>query len=62
MTDYETLIAECIAALEKPLSPACNETANCRRAGGSYYCQVIRPHDYQRDREMDAGMLRRKIQ
>jgi len=23
MTDYETLITECITAMEKPLSPAC---------------------------------------
>jgi hypothetical protein len=40
-----------------PLPSPCNESMECRRAGGCYYCQVIRPFEYRRDREMDAEML-----
>jgi hypothetical protein len=60
MTNYEKLVAECIAAVEKPLSPPCNESVACRRAGGCYHCQVIRPFEYRRDREMDAEMFRKR--
>lgn len=43
MTDYETLIGECIAEMEKPLPPACNETEDCRKAGGCFGCLVFMP-------------------
>jgi hypothetical protein len=43
MTGYETLIAECIAAIEKPLPSPCNETEDCRRAGGCFSCLVFMP-------------------
>ena len=41
--NYETLIAECIATIEKPLPLACNETEDCRRAGGCFDCLVFMP-------------------
>jgi hypothetical protein len=43
MTDYEKLIRECIAAIEKPLPSPCNETEDCRRAGGCFSCLVFMP-------------------
>ena len=43
MIDYDKLIAECLAILEKPLPAPCNETENCRRAGGCFGCLVFMP-------------------
>jgi hypothetical protein len=57
---YEALIRECIAEMDAPLPEPCLETKECRMAGGCYYCQVIRPFEQRRDREMDAEMRKRQ--
>ena len=38
MENYESLIAECLAAMDKPLPKACLKTSECRMAGGCPVC------------------------
>jgi hypothetical protein len=54
-----TTFAKCLAGMTPP-EPPCNRTRDCGRAGGYYYCQVIRPFEQRRDREMDAEMRERQ--
>ncbi len=48
MPDYEKLIAECIAEMDKPLPKPCLSTKECRMAGGCPDCY--------------AGLLTRRFQ
>jgi len=85
-SEYEKLIAECLADLEvmPPMTAAerahmerwfayldalyeqehptpCRKDKNCIRAGGCYYCLVIRPSDRESDRRMNRECWERGI-
>jgi len=65
MDDYESLITECLAAMDKPLPKACFKRRECRMAGGCPLCYAgllaeerrrkleIRAIEEYRDRQED---------
>lgn len=59
-SEFEKLIAECLAAIDAPLPEPCRKDKNCIRAGGCYYCMVVRPREREFDRRADAEMRKRQ--